>query len=265
MKRRTFLAAVAPFIAAASSAPAQSPLGTAISDLPASPLATRPRSDAGTAVGGNAPADPKAKRAKGPTEITSREAMLDNRIHLATFSGEVDVKDPEYNLTCDKLTVHLKKPKAKAAAADAAKPGEPRPIGAEVAEAPAAKPAKKEESGSGIEKAIAEGIVKIVQEKVDANGQKRRYFGKAKRAVFDNDKKTCILYGWPRIMESYDEENEGKELVALQESTVITLDQAGVIHADGPNRVLLSNVSSFDEKENDDAKNKGNKEKPGNR
>src|SRR5688572_28282323 len=101
MKCRTFLAAVAPFIAAASPASAQGQLGTALSDLPASPLATRPRSDTS---GGNAPADPKAKRAKGPTEITSREAMLENRIHLATFSGEVDVKDPEYNLTCDKLT-----------------------------------------------------------------------------------------------------------------------------------------------------------------
>jgi lipopolysaccharide export system protein LptA len=261
MKRRTFLAAVAPFIAAAAPASAQGPLGTAISDLPASPLGTRPRANAG-APGANAPADAQPKKAKGPTEITSREARLDNRINLATFSGEVDVKDPEYNLTCDRLTVHLKKTKAKAG--DAAKPAEPRPIGAEPAGGPAAKPEKKEESGSGIEKAIAEGNVKITQEKVDANGQKRRYFGKAKRAVFDTDKKTCILYGWPRVMESHDDDNEGKELIALQESTVITLDQAGVIQADGPNKVVLSNVSSFDEN-NDDAKNKGGQEKAGNR
>jgi hypothetical protein len=173
----------------------------------------------------------------------------------------VDVQDPEYNLTCDKLTVHLKKPKAKAA--DAAKAAEPRPIGAEAPEEPVAKPAKKDEGGSGIEKAIAEGNVKIVQEKVDANGQKRRYFGRAKRAVFDNDKKTCVLYGSPRIMESYDDQNEGKELIALQESTVITLDQAGVIKADGLNQVRLSSVSKFEE-EDADAK-KGNREKPGNR
>jgi lipopolysaccharide export system protein LptA len=262
MKRRTFLAAVAPFIAAAAPTSAQGPLGTAISDLPASPVGARPRANAGDA-GANAPADAQPKKAKGPTEITSREAMLDNRINLATFSGEVEVKDPEYNLTCDRLTVHLKKTKAKAG--DVAKPAEPRPIGAEPTEEPAAKPAKKEEGGGGIEKAIAEGNVKITQEKVDANGQKRRYFGKAKRAVFDTDKKTCILYGWPRVMESYDDDNEGKQLIALQESTVITLDQAGVIKADGPNRVLLSNVSSFDEKDNDGAKDKGSREKAGNR
>ena len=45
------------------------------------------------------------KRAKGPTEITAREATYDNNSHLATFAGEVQVRDPEFGLTGDQLTV----------------------------------------------------------------------------------------------------------------------------------------------------------------
>jgi hypothetical protein len=96
MKRRTFLAAVAPFVALGAPANAQSPLGSSLLDAPSAPAGNRPRGDA---AGANRPAADAEKKAKGPTEITSREAMLDNRIHLATFNGEVEVKDPEYNLT----------------------------------------------------------------------------------------------------------------------------------------------------------------------
>jgi lipopolysaccharide export system protein LptA len=251
MKRRTFLAAVTPLIAAVTSASGQSPLGS-----PAGAETNRPpagRARVGGAADTNsteaAPAAAAAggietKKAKGPTEITSREAMLDNRIQLATFSGEVEVKDPEYNLTCDKLTVHLKKPKAKAEP----KAAGPRPIGAE-AEQPAAKPApegKGEGGGGGIEKAIAEGNVTIVQDKVDATGKKQRYFGKARRAVFDTDKRTCVLYGWPQISQSLDG-NLGKRVVATQESTIITLDQAGSIKVEGPQKTTLSDLSAFEQ------------------
>ena len=247
MKRRTFLAAVAPIIAAVAPASGQSPLGTAATGDPGRPIGGRIRpAGASTAAADTAPAATPAaavpKKAKAPTEITSREAMLDNRVNLATFSGEVKVDDPEYNLTCDKLTVHLKKPKAKAEP----KAAGPKPIGAADDE-PAAKPAapEKGEGGGGIEKAIAEGNVNIVQDKIDANGKKQRYYGKARKAVFDPDKKTCILYGWPRISQSLDD-SMGKEVIALQESTVITLNQEGVINVDGPNKVRLSDVSAFE-------------------
>lgn len=254
MKRRTFLAAVVPIIAAVSPASGQSTLGTAATGDPSRPLSGRARPVGATAGVDTAPAaaapaaavaEPKKKKA--PTEITSREAMLDNRIHLATFSGEVEVKDPEYNLTCDKLTVHLKKPKGKAEV----KAPAPKPIGAADDEPPAKPKAPEKgdgESSGGIEKAIAEGNVKIVQEKVDADGKKQRYYGQARKAIFDPDKKTCVLYGWPRISQSADNEM-GKEVIATQESTVITLNQAGVINVDGLNTVRLSDVNAFERNE----------------
>lgn len=243
MKRRTFLAAVAPLIAAANSVSAQGPGATGVD--PARSLGRlRPSGDLAAATP-PAPSTATAaatepKKAKGPTEITSREAMLDNRKNLATFSGEVEVRDPEYNITCDRLTVHLRKEKG---GKTETKTTEPRPIGAEEDE-PVAKAGGKEEGGSGIEKAIAEGNVVIIQDKLDADGKKQRYYGKARKAVFDQDKKTCVLTGWPRISQSLND-NMGKEVIAKQESTVITLDQAGIIKVDGPNTVRLSDVTAF--------------------
>src|ERR671913_1885834 len=103
MKRRTFLAAMAPMIAAIAPASGQAPLGTA---APADP--TRPASGRLRVAGAPASAvdpspvapavAPEPKKPKAPTEITSRAATLDNRKHLATFGGEVEVKDPEYIL-----------------------------------------------------------------------------------------------------------------------------------------------------------------------
>jgi lipopolysaccharide export system protein LptA len=258
MKRRSFLAAVVPLIAVVAPATGQSPLGTAATGDPARPIGGRLRPNAGTPAGAaEAPAAPaaahaagtEAKKAKGPTEITSREAMLDNRINLATFSGEVEVKDPEYYLTCDKLTVHLRKQKGKGGDAKPAT-GTPKPIGAADDEpAPkAAAPAEKGGGDGGIEKAIAEGNVTITQDKVDPNGKKQHYYGKARRAVFDQDKKTCVLYGWPRISQTVEEKDskEGREIIATQENTVITLDQAGIINVAGPNRVILNGLNSFE-------------------
>jgi lipopolysaccharide export system protein LptA len=195
------------------------------------------------------PADAEQKKQpRGVTEITSREAMLDNRKHLATFNGDVVVKDPQYNLTCDKLTVYLKATKTTKNEKDA-KPAQPAPIGADPE--PVAKPGEKEkEDSGGIERAVAEGNVEIVQEKVNPNGKRQRYFGKARRAVFDNDKKTCVLYGWPRIAQSSGDDM-GKETFALQENTVITLDQAGTINVDGLSKTRLTDLSGFELKEKD--------------
>ena len=125
------------------------------------------------------------KRPKGPTEITAREATFDSRIHLGSFSEEVVVRDPEFGLSCDKLTVNMKKPPA------------------DGAEKPVAKPKEPGESNSGIEKAVAEGNVIITQDKPDpSTGKLQRYTGKAKRAVFDNATGTLTLYGWPQISQT---------------------------------------------------------------
>src|SRR4051794_31452427 len=49
--------------------------------------------------------DPKA-----PTEITCvKETTFDEKTRVAVFLGEVKVNDPQFKLSCDKLTAYLKK------------------------------------------------------------------------------------------------------------------------------------------------------------
>jgi len=176
-----------------------------------------------------APGAPTAKadkRPKGPTEITGREATFDNRIHVATFSTEVIVRDPEFGLSSDRLTVYLKKPPV---------PG---------TEKPDAKAKAPGESSSGIEKAIAEGRVIITQDKVDADGKPQHYTAKANRAVFDNTTGALTLYGWPQISQGT-AGNITQQIVSLEESTVITLNRIGKVEAKGPYKCTLQDASQI--------------------
>lgn len=171
-----------------------------------------------------------AKKSKGPTEITGLKAMIDNKEHLAVFTGSVQVRDPEFNVDCDKLTVHLRQPKP----ADAK---------------PAVAAAKKGEndSESGIESAEAVGNVSIVQDKPDKEGKLQHYIGKGAKAVFDNGKQTCTLTGWPSVTETLDG-NMSKEVISKEEGTVIVLNQDGRMEVSGLYRIRLLNVKAVEDK-----------------
>jgi len=172
--------------------------------------------ESGAARSFEPPASPIAKpdttRPKGPTEVTAREAVFDSRIHLGTFTGDVVVTDPEFGLSCEHLSVYLKKPAAKAQE----KP-EPKPAG---------------EPGSGIEKAVAEGNVVITQDKTDADGKIERYTGRGSRAVFDNSTGIVTLSGWPQISQSVGGV-VSKRIVAREAGCVIILNRAGKIEVKG--------------------------------
>ena len=173
------------------------------------------------------PAPKPEKRPKGPTEITAREATFDNRVHLATFITEVLVRDPEFGLSCERLTVNLKKPPV---------PG---------AEKVDPKPKAPGESSSGIEKATAEGNVIITQDKPDpSTGKLQRYTGKAKRAVFDNTTGTLTLYGWPQISQTIGG-SLSKQILSLEESCVITLNRAGKIDVKGFHKSTLQDAADL--------------------
>jgi len=167
------------------------------------------------------------ERPKGPTEITARDAMFDNRIHLGTFSGDVVVKDPEFGLSCGNLSVYLKKPAEKGAAK--------------------AVPKDPAEASSGIEKAVAEGDVIITQDKKDAQGKPQQYAAKARRAVFDNTAGTLTLSGWPQISQSIGG-NLSKQTVAQEESCVITLDRVGRITVNGYSTSRILDASELNQK-----------------
>ena len=167
-------------------------------------------------------------RPKGPTEITAREATFDNRTHLATFAIEVLVKDPEFGLSCDRLTVNLKTPPTESAAKPAAKPKVPG------------------EQKSGIEKAVAEGHVIITQDKPNAAGRMERYTGEAERAVFDNASGTLKLYGSPRISKSVGGVIS-EQIISLEKSCVMTLERAGKIDVKGYFRSTLQDAGSLNQ------------------
>jgi lipopolysaccharide export system protein LptA len=164
------------------------------------------------------------KRAKGPTEITAREANFDNRTHEAGFTGAVLVKDPEFSLSCERLAVYLKKPSEKL-------PSELE---------------RKEPAGGGIEKAIAEIDVVITQDKVDANGKKQRYVGRAKKAIFDNTTGDVTLSGWPQISHS-----EGgsitKQITSREEGCIIIINRAGRIDVRGYHTTTLQDTGALEE------------------
>lgn len=197
------------------------------------------------------PANPDAaatKPAKAPTEIIAREASLDNKNHIAIFIGDVDVKDTQFNLDCDKLTVYLKKPQPAAKAEEPNAPKVAAPAGVKTAESTTAKPsekAAKSDSGGNIEKAIAEGNVVIVQDKPDADGKIQHYVGKGKKAVHEPDKKTCTLTGWPRVALSLNGELN-KEIISKEEGCVIIMNQEGRIDVHGYHITRLIDSSALD-------------------
>jgi lipopolysaccharide export system protein LptA len=179
-----------------------------------------------------APGAKPEERPKGPTEITARDAMFDNRIHMGTFSGDVVVTDPEFGLSCGHLSVYLKKPKDKTAATK-----DPAPANAK---APG-------EASSGIEKAVAEGSVVITQDKIDGDGKPQRYTGRAEQAVFDNDKGTLTLSGWPQISQSISG-SVSKQITAREKSCVIILNRAGKIEVKGYHSSTILDPETLNQK-----------------
>jgi lipopolysaccharide export system protein LptA len=171
------------------------------------------------------------KEGNGTTEITAKEAAFDQKTSQAVFLGEVIVKNPQFNVNCDKLTAFLKKD-----GKDVPKPaGE---TGKQPAATPAPKPAgKKGNSTGGLDKAIAEGSVVITQEKVDAAGELTKNVGRAKRAVFDSNTGDITLTGNPQVEQGIN------TIVATEESTVMILNQEGRMRVIGPHRTVIKDTA----------------------
>jgi lipopolysaccharide export system protein LptA len=106
----------------------------------------------------------RPKNAK--TEITCKdEATFDNTAGVAVFITGVFVKDPQFNLYCDKLTVYMNKER------------------------------------KGIDHAEAEGHVVIVQDNVNEKGESQKSIGRSGRAVFRPDTGEATLTIWPQLQQ----------------------------------------------------------------
>ncbi len=174
---------------------------------------------------------PGVKKAKGPTQIDALEATFDQKKNEAVFIGDVNVRDPEFNVICDKLTAQLKGAEKEKPKPDAAAPGTKPATPA----APAL-PVKKK-GGSGLHKAIAEANpgnrVNIVQDKVEADGTTQRSVGTADRATYDAVTGDIVLTGKPEIQ-------QGINLVqATTQETVMTLNRDGRMKAKGRTRTVI--------------------------
>jgi lipopolysaccharide export system protein LptA len=106
----------------------------------------------------------RPKNAK--TEITCKdEATFDNATGIAIFTTSVFVKDVQFNLYCDKLTVYLNKER------------------------------------KGIDHAEAEGHVVIVQENTNDKGEKSKSIGRSGHAVFTPATGEATLTIWPQLQQ----------------------------------------------------------------
>lgn len=98
------------------------------------------------------------------TEISAKkEASFDAEKNIAEFSGSVVVRDPQFTLRCETLTVRLR------------------------------------EDRKGIDTAEAKGNVVIVQEKSDPESKEERAVGRAGHVVYKPSTGEVVLRDWPSI------------------------------------------------------------------
>lgn len=180
---------------------------------------------------------------KEPIEITAQtETTFDETARVAVFLGSVTVKDPQFNLTCDKLTAYLKKiSEVKAPASPSATPVS--------APATSGKPGDKTDPAGGLDRAVAEGQVVITQDKVDESTHEvTHYVGKGAKAIYDSGTGDMTLSGWPQIQQGINNQ------VATAEGTIMIMNRAGRLRTVGPSKSVIVDQSSKESKSGKDAR-----------
>jgi lipopolysaccharide export system protein LptA len=185
-----------------------------------------PKGGNGAVVAGQSLA-PSGKAAV--TTITAQKRLLlDSQGREATFWGDVKVVDSRFSMACEKLTVFFRDNTG----------------GAKALEGKDAKEGKGgKESGEGhgvgaLEKAVAEGDVIIFQEKTNDKGEVERSVGRSQKAVYDTKTGNIALSGWPQV------EQKQNTIVAMEEGTVILLNQKGTLEVLGHSKSVLRSTSS---------------------
>jgi len=198
------------------------------------------------APGSGKPNDPNAP--KPPTEITALEATFDQRANIAVFIGNVFVKDPQFTVDCDKLTAFLKhdeKPApgaAPKAATPTPKPATPNPA---TGGTPIGSGGAKKQSG-GLDKAIAvttsDRRVKIIQDKVEADGSITHGIGLSDRAEYFASNGDIFLYGMPDVTQGTN------RCIATAPETWMKMNRDGRMEAHGPHKTIIVDSSDRDNK-----------------
>ena len=227
---------------AASVAPKPSPTPPLIPVAPIDPEANEP----------SPPSDASDDAPVVQTEIDATDgATFASKERIAVFNGNVRVNDPRFQLACDKLTVFLNKsatpdsgaalPPQPGAASNTPAPlapgNTPPPPDAKGKGAPApggaATPANS--GGGGIDHAMAEGHVIIIQKRAATKpGEEEKVsIGRGEKATFDNKTGDMVLYGMPEI------EQNGNSHSATSPDTVMTIHKDSSLDTVGPNTTKL--------------------------
>lgn len=182
--------------------------------------------------------DTAAAAQKPPTEITAtKEATYDEKTRQAVFIGDVRVKDTEVTITCDKLTAFLRKEATDASSgAKPAPKSSPAAGGGRAGASPSPAAAGR---GSGLERAIAEGHVVIIQEKAATDGgQPQRNVGKAQRADYNATTGDIVLSGMPEVSQGINTQ------IATSPETTMTMNRDNkVMKTRGPSKTVIQDSS----------------------
>lgn len=199
----------------------------------------------------NSGSNANAATKREPTVITaSKQASFDGKLKVAIFEGDVRIKDPQFSLSSDKLTVYFKKDNEPAKPGDKnvdkTKPGDKSKPANTPAPTPAAtaKPSASASAGpglpgnggtGGLERALAEGNVIVESDRPDPNGgPPTHYVGTGAKVEYNAINGEAVLYGWPQIHQGIN------TIVATEESTVIHLFRDGKMNIVGPTKVNIN-------------------------
>src|SRR5438093_6000444 len=186
-----------------AAAPPGSPLPAKKAEKPAKDKAKnkdkkKEDKSSGTNLFGSSPAGIQSDQPT-TTEIYSDEAFFDSTKNMGIFSGRVKVTDPRFNLQSEKLTVFITKGQNQA-----------------------------------LEKAIAEGNVGLVRDRLDPNGGRpAREVGRADKAVYIAATGDVELTGTPRVQEGLNMH------VATSPDTVMIINQNSQLTTHGPSRTEI--------------------------
>ena len=184
-----------------------------------------------------------SKKLESATEITAQKRLVyDPKESKAVFTGDVVVVDPRFNLNCEILTAFIKKTEQKNRSPVAPVGAEKEPQKSEPTDGtePTGSAMAPPKNSGGLERAIAEVDVVIVQERVNDQGEVERSVGRAQKAVYESTTDTIALYGWPRV----DQEHKRNSIVATSAETVMTMTKKGDVDIQGPMKAVFWNSSS---------------------
>ncbi len=188
-----------------------------------------------------APGQAGDTKSKGPTEITALEANFDQKASIAIFTGEVVVKDPEFNVICDKLTAWLKKDeKPKRAPGTTPAPATPKPATPSTAAkgTPGANaPSKDGQLDHALAITTSDRRVIITQDKLEADGTITHSIGKADKATYDANTGEVVLYGSPDVVKNTN------HVQATDPTTVMYMYRDGFMKAVGPHKTTIIDAS----------------------